>query len=52
MPVIPAFGRWRQEDYNFKIIFNNIVSLRLSCATNSFILEKKELNIHTDITTH
>lgn len=25
IPVIPVLGRWRQEDYNFKVILGYIV---------------------------
>lgn len=28
IPVVPALGRWRQEDEKFKIIFSYIASLR------------------------
>ena len=40
-PRIPAFGRRRQEDLKFKLIFSYIASLRLSWSTQDPISKTK-----------
>lgn len=42
MPVIPAFGRWRQEDQGFKVILSYIVVLWAAWATRGLSPKKGE----------
>jgi len=42
MTDIPALGRWRQEDHQFKAILSYVMSSRLACDTGDSILKQNK----------
>lgn len=40
--LIPAIGKWRQEDYNFKDILGYIACLKLAWATQHPVSKQQQ----------